>query len=72
MMAKAAAPASGVARGFLRLQLVSPSFGFGSRLYPKLYTKWVIAYAAAKNRQGEEPQAEPNAPYTPKLASISR
>lgn len=52
--------------GFLKITLVSPSYGFGSELYQKVFTK--IAMYNAKNK---DTLPFPNTPFVPKVKSVS-
>lgn len=52
--------------GFIRLKLVDPEYGFGSRLYPNEYTE--IASFNAKNKT-QIPY--PNQPLVPKISGVT-
>lgn len=52
-----------VQRGFVRLTLVSPSFGFGHKEYPILFAQAVVAANGTFTA--------PNSPYTPTVSAIS-
>jgi hypothetical protein len=52
--------------GFLKLELLAPSIGFGSAEYAPLLSSTIV-----KNSRTKHPQPLPRLPYTPVLSSIS-
>lgn len=61
-------PQSPIRNGLFRLRLTSPDTAFGDRQYPALLTQALMENARRRHRK---PLPLPNAPYTPKLASLT-
>ncbi len=59
----------GLERGFVRLSLDEPSFGFGHALYPRLVTEAVVA--AVKNPDASAVPNTPNPPFSPVISRLA-
>lgn len=58
--------------GYLKLELVEPSVGFGSGLYSKVYAKAITKNALEKPKKGEVQELIlPNEAYSPKIQNLS-